>query len=252
MGKVAALLARARSVPHFGIGLKRIGFELAEVPKEKPNEDDVLVIWNRLATTDPHAKRYEAVGARVIVVEHGWIGKHTYAVCLGQHNGAGWWPVGNVSRWPIFGIEEKPYRTKGEHILVVPQRGMGIPPVGMPRDWLEKTLPQLEKATNRPIMVKHPASREEAVEPYFKDCHATLIWASGAGIKSIVAGCPVFYGMEAWIGRMAASPLELADLEYPNTDPWQRHYMLHRLSWAMWLPHEIESGEPFERLLDAR
>lgn len=248
MGKVASLGPRVRGLEFFRKGLEACGFELSDVPKQEPTSQDLLVLWNRLHTLDPIGKAYEAAGAKVVVCENGWIGDNTYAVCLTQHNGAGWWRIGSESRWPNFGIEVKPYRTKGEHILVVPQRGMGIPPVGMPRNWTEDVLERLQKLTNRPIMVRHPADRAHPLEPLFVDCHAVVIWASGAGIKAIVNGCPVFHEMPQWIGSPAAE-YGVKYLECPNTSEKLREFMLHRLSWAMWTEAEIHSGEPFQWLL---
>ncbi|HEY6021946.1 MAG TPA: hypothetical protein VIY48_19415, partial [Candidatus Paceibacterota bacterium] len=114
----ASVTTRVRYTHPVLRGLKRCGYDVVEAPKQEPNENDILVTWNRLHTVDPHAKRYEAAGAKVVVCENGWIGKDTYAISLGQHNGAGWWRVGDANRWSSFGIEVKPYRTKGEHILV--------------------------------------------------------------------------------------------------------------------------------------
>ncbi|HEY6021422.1 MAG TPA: hypothetical protein VIY48_16400, partial [Candidatus Paceibacterota bacterium] len=117
-----------------------------------------------------------------------------------------------------------------------------------PRDWGQNVVERLQKATRRPIMVKHPSTREEPLDPYWVDCHAVVIWASGSGIKSIVNGVPVFHEMPLWIGSPAAH-YGITDLENPNTSEGLREYMLHRLSWAMWTAEEIESGFPFKWLL---
>ena len=250
MGKVASLMGRVRSIPHFGIGLKRLGFELAETPKEHPEPDDILVIWNRLPTMDKFAKQYEAVGAKVIVAENGWIGENNYTVALTQHNGGGRWFIGPESRWPSFGIELKPWRTKGDHILLVPQRGMGTPPVAMPRDWTERTLTTLAWMTKRKIVTREPRMRARTkIEGDFDNCHAVITWASGGGIKAIVAGIPVFYEMPGWIGDLGGGSNRFPrhDLEHPYMG--DREPMLHKLSWAMWTADEVESGEPFRCVL---
>lgn len=244
---VASLLTRARSISHFGIGLKKLGFQLAERPKNEPAPEDVLVIWNRLPTVDSDAARYEAAGAKVIVCEHGWVKPEKfYAICRNHHNGYGTWRVGRRSRWPDFGIGVKPWRTNGEHILVIPQRGMGVPPVAMPRNWLQDVLPRLAKVTDRPIKVRYPEFRIHPIEPEFEGAHAIVTWASGGGIKAIVEGYPVFYEMPGWIGAFAARP-GLEDLERPYLG--ERDTMFHQMSWAMWTAEEIERGEPFECLL---
>lgn len=247
MGKVASVMGRARSIKEIGRGLKRLGFAIAESPKEHPRPSDILVLWNRLPTTDPIAKRYEAAGATVIIAEYGWVGDTTYiALQLNHHNGYGTWHVGRKSRWPAFGIEVKPWRTKGEHILVVPQRGMGIPPVAMPRSWTTDVLERLATTTDRRIVVRYPGDRIHQIEPEFRGAHAIVTWASGGGIKAIVEGYPVFYEMPHWVGAYAAIR-GLDDLEHPYLG--ERETLFHKISWAMWRPVEIESGEPFKCLL---
>ena len=229
--------------------MKRLGYALAERPKNEPEPDDALVIWNRLPTVDEHAKRYEAAGAHVIVCEHGWVKpERLYAIQRNHHNGAGSWYVGRRSRWPGFGIDVKPWRTKGEHILVVPQRGMGIPGVAMPRDWTSIILQDLTEMTDRPIRVRYPEFRIHPIEPDFEDAHAVVTWASGAGIKAIINGCPVFYEMLNWVGWPAAMRLTgLTDFERPYLG--ERETLTHNISWAMWTTEEIERGEPFELCL---
>lgn len=244
MGKVASLIGRTRSIPCFGDGLRALGFETAVVAKDEPSPGDVLVLWNRLPPMDDTARRYEAKGCPVIICEHGWVGgEHIYAIALSQHNGAGRWFIGDKSRWPSFGIDVRPWREKGDHILVIPQRGMGTPPVAMPRDWAEQTVNRLSEMTRREVRVRNPKHRRTPLEPEFENCHAVVTWASGAGIKAIVHGVPVFHEMPMWIGERAARRFPYHDLEDPYLE--DRSQMLHRASWAMWADTAIATGEPF-------
>ena len=226
-------------------GIQALNFETIDRPSSNPHRDDLLLLWNRLPTRNKDAEIYEKAGAKVVIAENGWIGKDTYAICLNHHNGAGYWRVKNESRWPSFGIEVKPWRTKGEHILVVPQRGIGVPPVAMPRDWTPKVLERLSAVTSRPIVVRYPEFRIHPIEPEFRDAWAVVTWASGAGIKAIASGIPVFYEMPKWIGGLAAR-MGIDDLENPYLG--ERDTMFHALSWAMWRPEEIERGDPFRCL----
>jgi hypothetical protein len=247
MGAVASLLSRTRSIPAISKGLESLGYTISLRPQEKPTTKDVLVLWNRLPTHEPHAREYERVGARVLVFEHSWIGlEGVYACCLGHHNGAGTWHIGSERRWPSFGIEVKPWRTEGDHILVVPQRGMGVAPVAMPRGWTSDVLARLAPITKRPIVVRYPQDRIHPFEPELRGAHAVVTWASGAGVKAIINGVPVFYEMPHWIGAYAAIN-GLTSLELPYLG--ERDTFFHRLSWAMWRAEEIERGEPFKWLL---
>lgn len=244
---VASLIGRVRSIPAIKTGLAAAGYTLAERPKGEPTDRDVLVLWNRLPTHDPIAREYEKAGARVLVFEHSWIGvEGVYACCLGHHNGAGLWHIGSESRWPSFGIEVKPWQKDGEHILVVPQRGMGVAPVAMPRGWTSNVLERLAARTTRPIVVRYPQYRIHPFEPELRGAHAVVTWASGAGVKAIINGIPVFYEMQYWIGAYAARN-GLHSLEFPYYG--ERDTFLHRMSWAMWKDTEIAAGEPFKWLL---
>ena len=237
----------------FANGLSAAGYEVHKERQVDPIPGDVLLLWNRLPTQDHIARLYERIGATVLIAENGWIGENTYTLCQSYHCGAGYWFVGEESRWPKFGIQVQPWRKSGEHILVIPQRGMGIPPIAMPRTWTADTIKILENETDRPIRIREPRHRLTPLEPDFDDCHAVVTWASGAGIKAIVAGIPVFYKMPGWVGQYAAvygiEPdfYGVGDLEKPYLG--QREMMLHVMSWAMWQLDEIETGEPFKCVL---
>lgn len=117
----------------------------------------------------------------------------------------------------------------------------------MPRNWLNNILPRLAKTTGRPIKVrKHPGKNPTVpLEEDLNNAWAAVIWASGAGIKAICEGIPVFYDYKNWIGAKAATCN--FDIEKPYLG--DRMEMLHRLSWAQWTWDEIENGEPFKWLL---
>lgn len=258
MGKIkmpaAAFMGRVRSVPCIQKGIEALGYQITDTPKMAPRseEGDILVLWNRLPTMAEAADRYEAAGCPVIVCEHGWAGDETYAIARSQHNGAGDWYIGTESRWPVFGIGVKPWRERGDHILVVPQRGMGTPPVAMPREWPDWTVEHLKKITHRPVRVRNPKMRtRDPIERDFADAHCVVTWASGGGIKAILNGIPVFYEMDQWIGEDAAKKFNGMtagdDLENPYLE--SRDRMLHRLSWAMWASEEIAGGDPFRCVL---
>lgn len=251
--RVAACLIRA--IPHyrndaFVTGLRRAGFHVTDRANMDPAPGDVLVIWNRYGLYDMHACRYEKAGATVLIAENGWIGadergSHLFALCHGGHNGAGTWHVGDHDRWAQLGIELEPWRRRGRHILVLPQRGIGPPGVAMPMSWPATVTARLKLITDRPIVVRpHPGNRSEAV-PLIVDlrkCWAAVTWASGAGIKAIVAGVPVFHEMPSWIGAGAARR-GIDAIEDPFLG--DRLPMLRRLAWAQWTATEIATGEPF-------
>lgn len=232
-------------------GLQALKYAIARSEQPKPGPGDVLVVWNRFSVYEAVARRYEAAGATVLVTENGYIGvdefgHHLFALSQSHHNGAGKWHCGVEDRWAMLGIGLTPWR-RGEDVLVLPQRGVGPKGVAMPRDWEADVVARLRKITKRNIRVRpHPGKDKKPLEPDFRNVHAAVTWGSGAAIKAIVAGIPVFHEMPAWIGAPAAKG-SIQELERPFLE--DRLPMLRRLAWAQWDVSEISSGKAFRCLL---
>jgi hypothetical protein len=219
-----ALLNLRYTVPErraaFEKGLKRIG------------DPEVFVTWNRIGAADHVAKQHEARGIPVIVAENAawgndFAGRQWYSLARGMHNTAGRFPVDGFERFDGLDVDLQAWRTEGERV-VLPQRGIGPAGVAMPRDWA---------AHQKGRIRVHPGTR--ACVPLEKDLAAAgevVTWGSGAAIKALMWGIRVESQMPAWIG------------EQDNTDAG-RLAMFRRLAWAQWTLEEIESGEPFERLI---
>lgn len=232
----------------FESGLEHNGYSIVKSPD--PGRGNILVTWNRYARDEPICAAYERAGGTVLVAENAWLGpeekdQHLFAICKGHHNGAGSWYVGDRPRywWPVA-----PWRKDGDYIVVLPQRGMGERGVRQERDWLPGVLNRLSRMTSRPIRVHHHPGPRPHPPIDFRDTWACVTWASGAAIKAIVAGIPVFYEFPKWIGAGAARFLN-DNLEEPFLG--DRGPMLHRLSWATWSAEDIAKGEPFEWLLQS-
>jgi hypothetical protein len=232
----------------FITGLSRLGFTISDNRGHRPGPHDVLLIWNRMGQMDQIAARWERAGATVLVTENGWIGsdkdgQQLYALCRSQHNGPGDWYVGDEPRWKRQNIRLEPWRKIGENLLILPQRGMGSPRTAMPVGWERSAVRRLQKATGRKIVIRpHPGRVKLEPHGHFINCHAAVTWGSGAAIKAIAAGIPVFYELPDWIGAPAAVR-GLDNLEAPFLG--DRAPMFKRLSWAQWELAEIASGEAF-------
>lgn len=261
-----------RDPPHYRrdamlAGLAKAGYQVVQPQVlTQPKPADLLVIWNRYAEYDQMATKFEKWGAGVIVCENGYVGHHDnengkpvaangealYAMALNRHNGAGAWHVGEPGRAEAQGIATRPWREDGEHILVLAQRGIGLPPVASPRDWTERTERRLKKLTHRPVKVRgHPGNAAARV-PLARDLEGAwcaVTWASSAGIRAMAMGYPVYTDFDQWIGRPCAQLLANIGYELPDLED-SRQIMLNRIAWAQWTPSEIATGEPFERLME--
>ena len=234
----------------FADGLRRHGFQIEQRWLRAPRPHDALLIWNRNRSTDPIASFYEAAGARVIVAENGYLdrgpaGEKFYALALGGHNGSGRWFVGDAPRFPVA---DKPWRTEGAKVLVLPQRGIGLRGVAMPSGWPAGVVKRLQAMTARELVVRRHPGHQRVEKPLdFDDVWCVVTWGSGAGVKALQAGVPVFHELPCWIGASGAALLA-DDLERCHTP--DRRLVWTRVSWAQWTLEEIGSGEAFDRLLN--
>lgn len=257
-----------RSEPHyrrdaFMSGLNAAGYDARTDAPAGVYPGDVLVIWNRYGATHEAATRFESAGGTVIVAENGYVkGRHDggdyYALALHAHNGRGDWPAGDGSRWEALGIELKPWRTNGEHILVAANRSFGQPGSVMPANWPDDVAARLRKLTDREVRVRlHPGNHKPQVplERDLENAWACVVWSSSAGVKALIEGVPVICEAPYWVCKSAAGayvdsdmPLSSARLERQFAAYTARLSALRRLAWAQWSIAEIASGEPFHHL----
>jgi len=245
-----------RDLPHyrrdaFAAGLARLGFRVQRGVPTAPIGRDVLVVWNRYGVNHRGATEFERRGLPVIVVENGYLGvelastpgRRWYAMALGHHNGAGRWPVGDGARWAELGVELRAWRTGGDEIVALPQRGIGPPGVAMPVQWV-RTAAKIGRVR------QHPGQRESVpLERDLARARAVVTWGSGAALKALAWGIPAFYALPTWIGAPAARPLTHMDLG-PVRDDAARLAMFERLAWAQANLEEIGAGDAISRLLE--
>ncbi len=235
-----------REGPHyrrqaFRNGLERHGYSVNFEAPTKPKPDDVLVIWNRYAHFHKTACRFEAVGARVLVTENAYLGNEFcgdrwYAIARNHHNGAGWWPDGGPERWDRLNVELKPWRTVGHEVVVLPQRGIGPEGIAMPRGWKAKGRVRRHPGTGPCVPLERDLAQASAV----------VTWGSGAALKALLYGIPVYHDFPKWIGAAAS-----ARYREPLPAPFlgDRLPMFRRLAWAQWRLSEIEDGTAMAALL---
>lgn len=257
---------RIRPQPHyrreaFELGLRRAGFLIGDAHDAEtitPGRQDILVAWNRT----PVEQAWEQRGGRVIVAENGYCGQDAeghqlYALALHGHNGSGKWPQGGPERWAALGLELKPWRQGGEHIVIRGQRGIGASSMASPPQWHVTASRDLMRLAphRRQVIQEHPG--KPACDPRvaadiieaLRGAHAMCIWSSAAGVRALLEGVPVFYAAPHWICEDAAVR-GVGNVERPKTDDAARLAALQRLAWAQWSTAEIATGEPFVRLIE--
>lgn len=235
----------------FRSGLDRVGYVVSQ--RVQPSRGNVLVIWNRYGHYDRIAQDYERAGGTVLVAENGylgrdWRGEHWYALAKSLHNGAGQWKIGDLSRWDSFRQSLQPWRTGGAEIVVLATRHIGIDGVREPTGWAHTFAKRHPKLLGYPVrMREHPGEKPAAPLEYdLRNAWAVVTWGSGAALKALTLGIPVFYGFPMWIGREAAAPVVAGVTERATPD---RLPMFRKLAWAMWNTEEIGNGAPFKCLL---
>lgn len=237
----------------FSKGLASIGFGIVH-SLPRPAKDDVLVIWNRTQRDFHATQAFDRVGARIVVVENGYFGKHWlgsqwYAVALGRHNGAGLWPSGGPERWAALGVPLAPWRPAAGGVLVLAQRGIGEPGVKSPTDWHVRTSRAVKGARVR----AHPGTNKNvSSKPLADDLQgvsSVITWGSSAALVAMTLGVHVFYEMPSWIGASASRHVKHFG-SGPASNDASRLAMFERLSWAMWRREEVASGEAIRKLLE--
>lgn len=220
----------------FESGLRRLGYEVVHGVPSNPKSSDIFVTWNRIGDADRWANVFSTMGLPVLVAENAawgneFAGEHWYSLARNYHNTAERFPVGGPERWDLLGVELAPWRTEGETVIL-PQRGIGSPPIAMPRDW-----PALAQQRYGGRIRPHPGRNMTApLEHDLRNAGRVITWGSGAAIKALMLGIPVTSEMPGWIG------------EQDNTDTG-RLEMFRRLAWAQVRLSEIASGEAFARLI---
>jgi hypothetical protein len=234
----------------FTLGLRCAGYDV--VPSiQKPTPEDVLVIWQRYGFYDEEAKRFESSGARVLVAENGYLGKHWkddewLALAIGHHAGAGQWRQLDDKRWDSLSVELSPWRSGGTETIILAQRGIGEKGVASPQHWAENTKIRLKTGRIR----GHPGNKDPEVplSEDLRNASSVVTWASSAALRALAMGIPVWCDFPKWIGVLSAKPLSQFGTE-PLKDDVLRLKMFRRLIWAQWRVSEIRNGVAFETLL---
>ena len=240
---------------------------------------DVDVIWSvlfngRMAQNKNIWERNLAKSKPTVVLEVGGIHRNTtWKVGLNGINRDAFFGDGgnNSSRARRLGLELKPWRKDGEHILICGQHDKSQQWQNMPSmsTWVMNTIEEIQKHTKRPILFRpHPRCTLPHIEHEFKNVKrqdprqvpgsydsydidyscvwATISYSSNPGIHSIINGVPAFVG-PASLAYDAANDIDfLHDIENPVLP--DRQQWLNDYAWTEYTLEEISQGLPLKRL----
>lgn len=240
----------------FAKGLAACGYQVEGPPRGTPSPDDVLVIWNRYGHYHTLANQFEQAGARVIVAENGamgrdWLGAYWYSLTLSAPGCAGGFAQGGPERWDSLGVELCEWRKIEGEVIILGQRGIGPPGIAMPAGWDRQQLEKFKRTTATVRLREHPGEKRAVpLERDLADAIMVVTWSSGAALKALAWGIPVMYGLPQWIGAPAATAVDKPLDLWLQTEEDARLPMFRALGWTMWRTQEIETGEPFRRLIE--
>jgi hypothetical protein len=197
--------------------------------------------------------------------EHEW---HRYSLNSVYPN-SGTYFFGNVStaKWSQFsgwhGAELKPWRTTGNHILVLCQRPKGFNMFTDQEAWLDKTVAKIRKHSSRPIMIRmHPGdgTRFKQIEKIQKKYGTAVTISEHANIREALVNCWCTVGINSTPNVVAAIEgipgyiedtvhswatgvafTDLAQIENPPLP--DRTDWAHRIANIHWSNDEVRSGQ---------
>jgi hypothetical protein len=154
----------------------------------------------------------------------------------------------DFDRLKALGVEVKPWKRDGRHIVVVEQSEHFLNLVGA-KHWLLRTLTELHQHTDRPLVIRRwsrdKASAGATLQADLRDAWALVTHMSAAANEALLAGVPAFVS-----GRCAAAPLasgELANIEKPRY-PEGREEWAAGLSGQQWTLDELRDGSAWRAL----
>ncbi len=175
-------------------------------------------------------------------------------------------------RWEALGIDPKPWRDAGTHIVLAHQWSAypwthETPPRDR-RAWYWHVAESIGKVTTRPVFLKpHPkesgdievicrdletrsggqiAFRNQPLPDLFENAHALITYDSNAAVEAVIAGIPVFTA-----GRTMADPVANRDLLFiENPTMPDRCQWCNWIAWTQWTAGEIEEGLPWRTLVE--
>jgi hypothetical protein len=172
------------------------------------------------------------------------------------------------TKWDRFSkyhnVSLKPWRTNGNHILILCQRSNGWNLFGVNQDrWLNKTITKIRKHSDRPIIIRmHPGDRgrfdfsNRIVQEYgskvtisqspnivqdLHDCWCTVGYNSTPNVVSLIEGIPNIITDPDNCWGKDISGVKLNRIEKPHMP--DREEWIHIIANIHWSNEEVRSGK---------
>jgi hypothetical protein len=197
--------------------------------------------------------------------EHEW---HRYSLgSVYPDSGTYFFDALDKNKWSLFsawhGVELKPWRTHGNHILILCQRPKGFNMFTDQEVWLDKTIKRIRKSSSRPIMIRmHPGdgtrfkqiekiqkkygtsvtiSEHENIRDALVDCWCTVGINSTPNVVAAIEGVPGYVEdfAHSWAADIAFNDLGLVENPpLPDRSEW-----IHKIANIHWSNNEVRSGK---------
>lgn len=171
------------------------------------------------------------------------------------------------TKWATYstwhGAELKPWRSNGNHILILCQRPKGFNMFTDQEAWLDKTLSKIRKHSQRPVMIRmHPGdgTRFKQIEKIQKKYGTSVSISEHANIRDALVNCWCTVGLNSTPNVVAAiegipgyieDPKHswAADVAFTDLSIIESPPLLDRTAWSHkianihWSNNEVRSGK---------
>lgn len=134
-------------------------------------------------------------------------------------------------------LKVSPWRESGKHIVVATPTPTYADFHNIPY-WTDATVSKLRSLTNRPLRVRHKASKYTMQED-LRNAHALVTHGSIAAVESVILGVPVFADKSSAASLVGLTDLsEIEDPIMPDRTAW-----LNSLAYSQFTETEILNGK---------
>jgi hypothetical protein len=197
--------------------------------------------------------------------EHEW---HRYSLgSVYPDSGTYFFQDLDLNKWSQYSswhnVSAKPWRTAGNHILILCQRPKGFNMFVDQDQWLDKTINKIKKYSSRPIHIRmHPGDgarfkqieklqkrygntveidTHENIRDSLQNCWCTVGINSTPNVVAAIEGVPGYIedSRHSWAADVAFADLsQIENPPLPDRTEW-----LHRIANIHWSNNEVKSGQ---------